>query len=540
MAAPSYATNLADITTAESTTNWSALGGGASGLSASPDIAVQGTNCVDKQVTSAEKGQVFDNGATITPGSAEHFYIWIAITTPGLIDTYANRGLTAVLGTSTTAYNKFHLTGSDQFRLAESFYCWPIRYVNTSNGSAPQRTLVGSPGANPQWFGAMTNITASVKGANLGVDVIRRGNSVTVTDGDSGTPATWSAFAAYANDTTRRWGIIAPSGNGAQVQGLAIWGSGGTAVYGRDSNVGVVFLAVPHALSTLNGIEFNNASTDVVFDNVGVTALGTNSRGTIVVNNNAAVTWTNSVFQGIDTTTLGGTNSVFDGSKWVGCNAVTAAGASMLGCSFVAPTVSADTSPLIWNVATDPDGYLADGEFVSHPTTAHHAIELGTSSPTSVTLRGVTFTDFNASDGQNDSAIHVKRTSGTVTINIVGGSGTPSYKSDGATVTIVSNPVTLTVHVEDITDFTNIENARVYVEADTGGPLSAGTVIINALTSAAGDASDTRTYASDQPITGWVRRATSGFGTLYKEAAITGSIDSANGATVNVLMVPDE
>ena len=109
-----------------------------------------------------------------------------------------------------------------------------------------------------------------------------------------------------------------------------------------------------------------------------------------------------------------------------------------------------------------------------------------------------------------------------------------------ATVNIVVNPVTLLIHVEDIDDFSNIENARVYVEADTGGPLTVGTILINALTNASGDASDTRTLASDQPIVGWVRRASPGFGTVYKQAAITGSISSTNGLTVNVLMVPDE
>lgn len=542
MAAPSYSTDLADITLAESTTGWSALGGGASGLSASPDIAVEGTNCVDKQITNAEKGQVYDNGSTITPGSLEHFFIWVAITTPGLINTYANRGLAAIIGTSTSAYNAFHLTGSDRFRLEEAFFCWPIRYVNTSNGSEPRRTLTGSPGANPQVFGATAFTTASVKGANLGVDAIRRGSEVRVFDGDSGAggPATWDAFAAYSNDSTRRWGILAPSGAGAAVQGRTVWGvSGGNAVYSRDSNRTVVFRDVPHALASLNGVIFANASNDLVWSNIGLVALGTSSPGFIDVQNNAPTTWTDSTFQGIGTTTLD-TNSTFDGCAWVGCDIVTGAGASLLNTRYVEPNISADESALVWNVATDPDGFIDGAEFVSHPTTAHHALELGTSSPTSVTLRGVTFTDFNAADGQNDSAIYVRRNSGTVTINIVGGSGTPSYKTDGATVTIVSNPVTLTVHVEDIDTFANLQNARVYVEADTGGPLSAGTVIINALTNASGDASDTRTYASDQPITGWVRRASSGFGTVYKQATITGSIDSANGLTVNVLMVPDE
>jgi hypothetical protein len=132
--------------------------------------------------------------------------------------------------------------------------------------------------------------------------------------------------------------------------------------------------------------------------------------------------------------------------------------------------VAADTSAVVWNVATDTDGYLDDMYF-SKGTNAHHAIELGTTSPTEVTLRGITFSGFNASNAQNDSVVHVKRTTGTVTINAVGCSGTVSYKTDGATVTVVSDSVTITITVQEV-DGTKIENARVLVKAsDATGPF---------------------------------------------------------------------
>jgi hypothetical protein len=465
MAAPSYATNLTDITLAESTTSWSALGGGASGLSASPDIAVEGTNCVDKQVTNAEKGQMYDYGSTITMGSADHVYIWISITTPGLVDTYANRGLAATIGTGTGARNTFHLTGSDRFKLAEAFACWPVRYVTTSSGTEPLRTLTGSPGANPQFFGATTNITASVKGANLGVDAMRYGNSVTVTAGDSGTPATWIDFADYSNNSTRRWGIISPFGSGIGVQGLIVWGDGTTAVYARDSNTSVALLDVPHCLSTLNAIEFNNASTDVIFDNISVTALGTQSRGTITVNNNATVEWTNSVFQDIDTTTLD-TNSTFDGCTWISTNEVDSGGASLLGASFLTPTVAADSYALLWNETTDPDGEL-DGATFSKGSNDHHAIQFGDTIPTTITVRNCTFTNFSASNSANGSTFYFKDTSGTITINCVNCTGNLTYKSDGATINVVTNTVTTTIKAVDATG-ANVSSVRALLKASAG------------------------------------------------------------------------
>jgi hypothetical protein len=142
--------------------------------------------------------------------------------------------------------------------------------------------------------------------------------------------------------------------------------------------------------------------------------------------------------------------------------AITAAGAVFTGVKVLTPIVAADTSAVIWNVATDPDGYLDDCSF-SKGTNAHHAIELGLTSPTTVTLRGIDFSGFNASNGNNDSTIHVLRTTGTVTINLVGCSGNISYKSAGATVVLVTDPVTLDVHIQDANTGSPISGVRVWV-----------------------------------------------------------------------------
>ncbi len=130
--------------------------------------------------------------------------------------------------------------------------------------------------------------------------------------------------------------------------------------------------------------------------------------------------------------------------------------------------MGADASALVWDVNTDLDGKI-DGAIFTKGTNAHHAIELGTNSPTSLTIRGVTFSGFNASDGQNDSVLHVKRTVGTVTIGCVGCTGTVTYKSEGATV-IITQGVALTVHVQDAVTAGDIAGARVLAAAASGGP----------------------------------------------------------------------
>lgn len=82
-----------------------------------------------------------------------------------------------------------------------------------------------------------------------------------------------------------------------------------------------------------------------------------------------------------------------------------------------------------------------------------------------------------------------------------------------------------------------IENARVYIEADTGGDLTAGTEIMNAATNSSGVATATFQYTSDQPVVGRVRKGTAS--TYYKTSALPSTL-TATPLNTTVLMVEDE
>ena len=141
-------------------------------------------------------------------------------------------------------------------------------------------------------------------------------------------------------------------------------------------------------------------------------------------------------------------------------------GADLRGATFSGCTAAANSSYLGWNVATDPDGLLDDASFTVGAT-ATHAIEFGTTSPTDITLRGIAFSGYNASNAQNDSTLHVRRTTGTVTINLVGCSGNISYRTDGATVVLVVDPVTFTLTAIDSSTGSAIQGAQVLCVAGT-------------------------------------------------------------------------
>jgi len=285
------------------------------------------------------------------------------------------------------------------------------------------------------------------------------------------TPATWSALATYADNLARRWGIVEGTNTGAVVKGRVYWGTGAAAVDSRDANKSVVFDLCRFVTTDFSQLIFSHASTDLEWDNVSLSTLDlTNNRGLISVLNNAKVWWTNSSISDINTTTDGGSNSKWDGTAWRRCNAVTAAGGSFVGCKFLLSTVAADGAALIYNETADPNTKLTNAEF-SKGTNSHHAIEFGTSAPTTMTLTGVDFTGFSGTT--TAATMNFLRTTGTTTVNLVGCTGTITAQVTGThTVDFVVNPVAATVTVKNATTGANVQSAAVYVEASDGtGPL---------------------------------------------------------------------
>lgn len=142
---------------------------------------------------------------------------------------------------------------------------------------------------------------------------------------------------------------------------------------------------------------------------------------------------------------------------------------------------------LYYDLAVDPDGELDDCTFTQGNNT-NHAIVFGPNIPSSITLRDITFSGYTAMDNQANSALHFLDTTGTITVNIVGGT-TPSYKSEGATIDIV-NSVTVTINGV-------AEGTPVKVIADeTVGTITSGDVLFEGLADSTGEVSFTLSYES--------------------------------------------
>ena len=623
MTVATYTSDLTDLNLFENTDNITATGGGGAGLSASPEFAMEGTNAVDKKVDAAEKGFMWDKGTSTTLGTNDHVYAWLYIATPGINAT--GTGLRFWTGDTITsrvgfAVAQIDITGAWTVHRDLSGDAYAVK-PRDGNAYGDGNVFIDTPvpGGSPQWFGVSTEMTVSVSDVNLAMDGLRYGSGYDVLHGTSADPE--ANFAGIeSDDSSTSEGILIEIPGGYTLQGRIRIGDASNACEFLDSGLLIATKVTGHARDDFTAIIIEHASSIVNLTNVTFLGQHTYNRGRFeVITSGATVNLTNCVFQNYGPTVLG-TGSTCLNCSWINADVITANGADLTG-SLVRDFATADsgrfnepstsvvnTSPLIWNVATDPDGLLDDMTFVKG-SEATHAIEFGLSSPLTMTLTGMDFSGYNASNAQNDSTFHIKRTTGTVTLNINSSLGEFSYRTDGAVVVIVISPVTLTIAATDIGTSAAIENVRVFITPEdntgpfpfeesvtltqvsntvtavhtahgminsqdiqisganepeyngvyaianvtangyeytiTGDPASPATgtiigtaVIIDGLTNVSGVIADTRSYTSDQPITGRARKSSAS--PFYKTSPVTGTIDSDDGLSIAVQMIRDE
>lgn len=505
MAAPVYETDLVDIDSglAESTTGYVAYGGGGAGLGAGPDFSMQGVNCVDKQITAAEKGILFNNGAGLTIPAGDHVFVWHFTATPGVTDTLVNRGVVGCVGSSASAFCKYHLDGKDTFGAGGRVgKCYPIDpSVYTSNtGASPYRTLVGSPSGVFQYFGSGLNTTAAVKAANMGLDATRYGKGGFITAGDVATPATFPGFAAEndrndAAPNNNRWGILTSlGGNNYELQGMFAVGQNTagtpTQVYFKDANQNINIADTVHSASDFTQFVLDHASSECHWENINITALGTNNKGLIddiagkrVLNKGSLTDF--------------GTTKFFDsassatGHVWRSSDTVTSNGAAITGGSIETAT-GATTALVEQNIDGIETHFIGANDI--------HAIEMPTliAANTAVTWKSTfdttTYATVNGSTGTETLKCNVD-TGFTLTITVAAGATEPTYNNiGGGSVVIVTVSVDLTLTVKDKKTLALIQNVQTSIYLKE----SPFTELMNEDTTALGVA--TQTYSGTVPV----------------------------------------
>jgi hypothetical protein len=181
-------------------------------------------------------------------------------------------------------------------------------------------------------------------------------------------------------------------------------------------------------------------------------------------------------FDGTGGVSLNSTTQDWGGSTFQGVSGISVVGAVTLTDTFIRlPTTAVDVGALVWNLATDPDTYL-DGATFTKGTNAHHAIDFGTSVTADIILRNIEFAGFGSTEDGNDAPLRFLATTGSLNCSLIGctvggvaASASNFAKDDaaGIAVTLIFDPVTTLVHVDDNTGV-DLQNARVLLEAADG------------------------------------------------------------------------
>lgn len=433
------------------TTTW-AQGGGPG---AEPDYYIQGTGSQSQTVTkSGLASAVYNKGSGITIPSDGAMLVWMNAVVTGLLATDANGGLRLIMGSGLAAFNAWNLGGKDSY----TYGGWVNLAVNpTINGGTADYT-VGAPSGTLQYLGAGINLTAGASRGNLfSVDVIRYGRCESRFAGGTSPDAacTFAGFAAVNDNASNRYGLLQAVSGGYLYKGLMVLGYGAACRF-TDSNTMVMVDNTKKVTTAFNRIEIRNASSEVNWTGIAFLALGTVSRGQLEVVDDCDVNIAGCSFTGMDTFIFKSATDVLT-SVFRGCRVITANGANFAGTQFIGYEGSANSSYLSWNTNVDPQSKLANCAFTKG-TAATHAIEIGTSGPTTIHIpTSCTFSGYNASDEQNDSTLYIANTTDTINIYY---DGEISYKRAGSnTVNILASQPTLTIEAN--VDLTGAE-IRIY------------------------------------------------------------------------------
>lgn len=462
MAGPSYTTDLQDVTTAETATGWAELSGHTSGGAPAADTEayLQGSSCVSQatgQAVGTTAGVQFDYGSAIPWTGGYVFMVWQMFSAGSNIDTWANGGMRFGVGSSSGNMNYWNALGKD-------YGSYPYGgWQNTAIDPASTPDLTeGSPvSGSYRVFGSLPNMLNKItKGSPHVVDAIRYGRgTLNAINGDSTNGYADFPSMAAANDAgNARWGLFQLQSGGYKWKGLMSLGTAATAVDFRDSNKAVIVDDTPRAYLTFNKVEVHNAASIVQWLNISMQAAGATSPGRFEMVDNATVTKDGCTFTDMDTFVYQSAATI-TGTTFRRCGQVTLGGATMDGCLFSNSTANVALACGA-SVAT-----LSNTEFIG--SGVNHAIEI--TGGTSHTLNGIKFTGYAASNGSTgNEAVFVNIASGNVTIYA---DATFSYRTAGATVTVISGSVTLGLDVTTAAG-TPIPGAAVFVQAaNATGPL---------------------------------------------------------------------
>jgi hypothetical protein len=393
-------------------------------------------------------------------------------------DLDATFGLKLAIGDDVSNHYYYNVAGSGANRSVFDTYPAQGGYLIIAldpNVSAWREGTTGSmtDASTVDFFGVQAQFVAGgAKNENLAMDAIDVGTGLQLYGGDGGsTDGSFEDFVAADQGTlANRWGYVVKLG-AITIRGMMEIGINNatpTATEFTDDSSTVFFPDGYHSAG-LFGCTFDLGHASTIID-LGCTFIGLGQETTEDTRPDFIATGTSGelTFYGTITNhrnvTLTSVCEVTGGV--IECKLLTQASADISGC-----TIKTDAATSVACLQDPTFGATTDLRDVTFEQSgAGHAIELDTA--TTYNLTDIIFVGYGA-DASDSAALDVTAASGTVTINILGDVGsTPTYKTAGATV-VINNTKTVTITAQDSSG-TDIESARVLLEANTGGDLPSG------------------------------------------------------------------
>ncbi len=437
-------------------------------FTADPD-PVEATGCLGMVVSTATQNAYFTvSSVDLSAGVLVYFWIFHR----AVLDTTANGGIMIQLGDGTNRIG-FHVAGSDVdgFRHSVGPVGWQCVVIDTANLPTNRTTFTGSFGSlnlaaiTQVGVGFKTLAKASGGATNCFWDISRRaaiGQGLLVTTGTVGAPGTFEEIATADRGVANQqaYGILRKLGSGLYgIQGPITFGdtAGTTATYFADVNAAVVFESRSLGTNKYSFTVVGNATGSTTFklglkNGSGDTATGTNGCSLAVpagVGGSFVASDADLQFLLIYGSTLSGfsagitlssnatnaPNHEFMGNTISACGVFDPGRVVVRNCSITGWTGASTDAALLWGANTNVKrvAFTSGG--------AGHAIKITATGTYS--FDGITFSGYGAG-GTNDASVF-NDSGGAVTINVIGGGGTPTVRNGTGASTTVNNNIAVTL-----------------------------------------------------------------------------------------------
>lgn len=465
------------ITTADSGGSGTWGDAGAPGSSFSDVLVREGTHSRAKGTNSTTQqtilyslpGNINLSGETLFNLSS-HVGFWVWVTNPQSLRSKDSAGFTTIIGNNVFSFDEHYVLGNDNYPKDGGW-----KKVWVALGRTPDAVIgSGLIKSTAKIFGARYNFSEIIDSAqNVALDAIHftryASRTFLIAGGDSASPATFQD--AIDIDDSGSYGSIFNRGNSIILDRILQLGDSVNPIYFDDSDKTFLFGDQPFAEPPRLLLDATNVNTRININKVAFCSTGTvNSGNFSFTGDDGEINISDCSFKEVSQTfnslAININNCSYNKSYIQFLNA-----SALNNCTFsnyVGPVAA-----ISWGVTGlpvfpgDTSGKLDNANFISSGT--GHAIFLSQYVDSELTFNGHSYNGYATVDGSTGNEVLYNNSGKDVTI-IVRGGDVPTVRNGTGSTTTIKDIVDIDITIRSAVTFELIEDARVLVTVDSGGP----------------------------------------------------------------------